>query len=72
MAHVADGETAAPDAGASMWREMTWSEYYDSVMKNAKRRGASVIWINPPEVRTVERTKQPTPTSPAASRRVER
>ena len=39
----------------SQWREMTWPEYYDSVMRNAMKRGATVVWINPPEVRKVER-----------------
>jgi hypothetical protein len=50
-----------------VWREMTWSEYYTSVMQNAERRGGIVIWINPPQVRTVDRIGHPTTQAPASS-----
>lgn len=45
---------APTEASASVWREMTWAEYYSSVVRNARRRHAIVIWINPPEVRPVD------------------
>lgn len=51
---------SAAKAQASTWREMTWSEYYTSVMQDAYRRGATVIWIDPPQVHKVTR---PTPVS---------
>ena len=41
----------APAAQAlSRWREMTWPEYYMDVESRAWRRGAVVIWIEPPRV----------------------
>jgi hypothetical protein len=46
---------------------MTWSEYYTSVMQNAERRGGIVIWINPPQVRTVDRIGHPTTQAPPSS-----
>jgi hypothetical protein len=64
-------QTASAEASDSNWREMTWSEYYDDVMRNASRRNAHVIWINPPQVRTVPRTK-PATTAPAPSPDVKR
>lgn len=54
---------ASNEAVTSPWREMTWAEYYSSVMRNVTRRGGTVIWINPPEVREVEATTA----APAAS-----
>jgi hypothetical protein len=74
-ASTAHGGSAAQDttptppaeATAAPWREMTWSEYYASVMRNAERRGAMVIWINPPEVRTVDRIGHSTTKAPASS-----
>jgi hypothetical protein len=35
---------------SSAWREMTWPEYYIDVETRAWRRGARVIWIDPPPV----------------------
>jgi hypothetical protein len=51
--------TASADATHPEWREMTWSEYYSSVMQNARRRGATVIWVNPPDVHTVDPNGHP-------------
>ena len=50
--------TQSAKPATSRWREMTWPEYYDSVMRNAWKRGATVVWINPPEVRKVEQTSK--------------
>ena len=66
-ASIAHGGSAAQDTTPTesaektvpVWREMTWPEYYDSVMRNARKRGATVVWINPPEVRKVDRAEQP-------------
>ncbi|HKU38988.1 MAG TPA: hypothetical protein VJR89_12595 [Polyangiales bacterium] len=57
-----DAATTTPE-----WREMTWSEYHDSVMRNARKRGAMVIWVNGPELRTVPRNEPPTTATPAPS-----
>jgi hypothetical protein len=61
---IAHGDTT-PTADSG-WREMTWTEYYTSVMRDAKRRRAIVIWINSPEVHPVEKT------TPASSVSIER
>ena len=60
-AHPEHASTPAKSQGAaqkseseSRWREMTWAEYYNAVMENARRRGAMVVWINPPPVREVQ------------------
>jgi hypothetical protein len=56
---TAHAGSAAQDTTHPEWREMTWSEYYSSVMQNARRRGATVIWVNPPDVHTVDRDRHP-------------
>ena len=41
----------------SRWREMTWPEYYMDVESRAWRRGAVVIWIEPPRVSKAPRSQ---------------
>jgi hypothetical protein len=41
------------NARAQRFREMTWNEYYNEVRERAWRSGATVIWLNPPNVRVV-------------------
>ena len=41
----------------SRWREMTWPEYYMDVESRAWRRGAVVIWIEPPRVGKAPRSQ---------------
>ena len=43
----ADAELAATQRD----RELTWGQYYAGVREHAFRRGAMVIWVNPPQVR---------------------
>jgi hypothetical protein len=38
------------------YREMTWAEYYTEVTERMWRRGGTVIWISPPNVRKGKRT----------------
>jgi hypothetical protein len=42
----------------SRWREMTWAEYYLDVESSAWRRGARVIWVEPPRVTRVARDQR--------------
>jgi hypothetical protein len=42
----------------SRYREMTWAEYYSDVMEKAWKRGATVVWISPPNVRKAKRPMQ--------------
>jgi hypothetical protein len=56
--HAAVGDTWS---SKSAWREMTWDEYYAQVMRDARRHGAMIIWVNMPELRRVSRSElQPT------------
>jgi hypothetical protein len=41
--------------GDGKWREMTWPEYYNDLREKAWRRGAAIVWINPPDVRKVQK-----------------
>jgi hypothetical protein len=53
-----DSKPAYPDANAQAElaatrrdRELTWGQYYAGVRERAFRRGAMVVWVNPPQVR---------------------
>ena len=48
--HAGTCVSGAPDR---RFREMTWHEYYSQVSERAWRSGATVIWVNPPNVRTM-------------------
>ena len=63
--------TASTEATAPVWREMTWSEYHESVMRNARKRVAIVIWVNGPELRSAPRSKQPSTKTVASEANIE-
>ena len=52
FATVVDAQCAAGTT-PSRYREMTWNEYYARVRERAWRKGALVVWLNPPRVRKV-------------------
>ena len=54
----ASAQRAAAPAGdaqvSSRYREMTWAEYYTEVTERVWKRGGTVLWISPPNVRRVQ------------------
>ena len=49
-----DAEEAERRQEARERREASWAEYYSDVMRRAKKHGGVVIWIAPPQVKTIE------------------
>lgn len=55
-ANSANDATAGSKPGVvSRYREMTWAEYYAEVTERVWRRGGTVVWISPPNVRKGKR-----------------
>lgn len=57
-AEMARGATCNAGAQARQYRELTWNEYYAGIVQEASRKGAMVVWVNPPSV--VTRASTPT------------
>lgn len=51
-AAMAGGATCNSLAHPRQNRELTWAEYYAGITQEASRRGAMVVWVNPPSVVT--------------------
>jgi hypothetical protein len=54
----ASGVTCNAGAPPRQYRELTWNEYYAGIVQEASRKGAMVVWVNPPSV--VTRASAPT------------
>lgn len=51
---ASDAEQASRASKARARREASWAEYYSDVMRRIKKHGGIVIWIAPPQVKTVQ------------------
>jgi hypothetical protein len=54
-AEHAAGSVQRESAPVSRYREMTWAEYYGAVTDRVWKRGGTVVWISPPNVRKAKR-----------------
>jgi hypothetical protein len=50
------GETTTSVMTPTRYREMTWAEYYTEITERVWKRGGTVVWISPPNVRKGKRT----------------
>ena len=60
----AAGSVQRESAPVSRYREMTWAEYYADVTDRVWKRGGTVVWVSPPNVRKAKRPAPPPGTAP--------
>jgi hypothetical protein len=54
--HAGSAIETSPSKTPTRYREMTWAEYYTEVTERVWKRGGTVVWISPPNVRKGKRT----------------